>query len=510
MCGIIGWITSGRHNYGFKLRRDFSRQMLIADAVRGPHATGVFYALENGTAPGWLKQCVPGQVFVDTEAYAKIDAAMDDYRFLVGHNRWATVGDAGLTDNAHPFSEGPITLVHNGTLTGDGGLKTKQKDLGVEVDSHALCHNLALHDPVEVLEGISGAFALVWFDNRDRTINLARNAQRPLWTYSAEHSDTMFFASERGMMEWVLDRNNGMPHQSKSVSKMLPTGVIHKYREGTLAPEEIKFRLYIPPAYTDNWHGSSRRSGGAAHFPKQGSGSAKGGRIIRRGNAMNLDGVVVDSTGITPAANLLLNQYGYDKTDRLPFVPLQRNGHLTIGTISRFDVPAFCINVLPQQHKDHEKQMWTVRPVGIRHVRRNDDRGTEDEVLMVRVVSHTWHDNKYRYGAGYDTLVDNQKQLSLPEVPPVKKPERVNGGASRLGETYPAGPEGIELGAAAWNHCTRHGCCDCSTVPLPKEAKSLVWLQWGKFRCAQCALAHRMDNRDDPVGEVLPFPRRQN
>ena len=37
------------------------------------------------------------------------------YRAVVGHNRSATRGGI-TTETAHQFQEGPITIVHNGTL----------------------------------------------------------------------------------------------------------------------------------------------------------------------------------------------------------------------------------------------------------------------------------------------------------------------------------------------------------------------------------------------------------
>src|SRR5574343_169279 len=95
MCGIVGFITTETDRGAYD-RRKFIESALIAGMVRGGNACD----------------------FMATEEYRKVfgtSVLLSTLRAVIGHNRSATVGKSS-TANSHPFQEGPITLVHNGTL----------------------------------------------------------------------------------------------------------------------------------------------------------------------------------------------------------------------------------------------------------------------------------------------------------------------------------------------------------------------------------------------------------
>ena len=165
MCGIVGFITT-ESKKGEQERSKFLKQALVIDTLRGDDSTGVFMVghtpeFDDGT-PYWYKQLGTGAEFVDSKEYWEHCYDVSSYRAAVGHNRAATVGGVDV-DNAHPFQEGPITLVHNGTLISTQGLPNPLAGLpDVSVDSHAICHNLAKHPVETVVAKLHGAFALVW------------------------------------------------------------------------------------------------------------------------------------------------------------------------------------------------------------------------------------------------------------------------------------------------------------------------------------------------------------
>jgi hypothetical protein len=101
-------------------------------------------------------------------------------------------------------------LVHNGTL------KT-QKELHETyvVDSHAICASIATRGAKETLALIDGAFSLVWFDSRDRSLNICRNYERPLNIIETEGCHII--CSEEDMGRWIAKRNNMIIKKSISV-----------------------------------------------------------------------------------------------------------------------------------------------------------------------------------------------------------------------------------------------------------------------------------------------------
>jgi hypothetical protein len=210
MCGIIGIIT-GETTKEALTRRRYMEDALIIDTVRGKDSTGMFlcphsYSDGENKSPYWSKQVADGPTFVKSRWFLDYfePGMTQDYKFMVGHNRAATVG--GVTvEAAHPFHEGPITLVHNGTLTSTIDLKLSQHEAKAVNDSHTICHNLAIQDPEEVIKNLNGAFTLVWHDARDDSLNMVRNTRRPMHLAKAKNSDSIYFASEGEMLKW-LDR----------------------------------------------------------------------------------------------------------------------------------------------------------------------------------------------------------------------------------------------------------------------------------------------------------------
>jgi hypothetical protein len=215
MCGIVGFITKPvtakqptKHQLSSAYQRaNWFKQALLFDTVRGEHSTGVMGRTVGGEY-NWLKQAVPGYEFIMNKDFHEqwLEQAIE-YETMIGHNRAATVGSV-TTDNAHPFEHGPVTLVHNGTLRDTGPLEHQQAS--IEVDSSLIAYNLSLAEPgdaAKVLGQLDGAYALVWTDERDDSINIVRNGQRPLHMAATRDSSTLYFMSEGAMLEMILDRN---------------------------------------------------------------------------------------------------------------------------------------------------------------------------------------------------------------------------------------------------------------------------------------------------------------
>lgn len=204
MCGLVGVASSARLDD--KAKKVF-KNLLWLDTIRGPHSTGVI-AVSPSFKSNVVKRAYDGPTFTSLPVYEdavgkKVNIA------LLGHNRWATVG-AVNSDNAHPFQHGSVTLMHNGTLI----RKELLKDAGrFETDSEAVAYNMSINgvDEVSKVTGqLYGAYALVWTDSRDNSVNFVRNTERPLYMYgcSIGGKGVLAWASEQYMLAMALERNN--------------------------------------------------------------------------------------------------------------------------------------------------------------------------------------------------------------------------------------------------------------------------------------------------------------
>lgn len=200
MCGIVGLI-SRYDTFPFYVDKLFTN-LLRMDSIRGEDSTGVFGVDQKGHVD-FLKGDTDGYLFTRTQSFEKFLKRMSSYNIVVGHNRSATIGNV-TPENAHPFQKKHIILVHNGTIRNKDDLNNK-----VEVDSEAIAHALSEHDCVTALGKIDGAFALVWFDSKDKTLNLARNDERPL--YVLEYDALFCISSEPGLPLWLAARENRKP-----------------------------------------------------------------------------------------------------------------------------------------------------------------------------------------------------------------------------------------------------------------------------------------------------------
>ena len=201
MCGIVSviqkdWSTT----LNYTAERVF-KQMLFANVLRGGDGTGMFWKdsvkekvfYNKVAAPSW--EAIP--------KLKELNEIAGIANWVVGHNRKATMG-VHTEDNTHPFCEGPIVLVHNGTLT---NLWELEKVVGkCAVDSQAIAKLLAKFKPKQALEMVEGAYALVWYNTDEAKLYYTRNNERPLWLVESETH--YFLVSEAELAEWIAARND--------------------------------------------------------------------------------------------------------------------------------------------------------------------------------------------------------------------------------------------------------------------------------------------------------------
>jgi hypothetical protein len=120
-------------------------------------------------------------------------------------------------ESAHPFIEGELIGVHNGSVWDYENIFDKKLH-GVN-DSHTIYKALAekgTTEATEVLSALSsGAYALVWYDHRIKSLRFARNSERPLWFY--KNQGYWWWNSEPGQIAACLARDSYDPLSYREV-----------------------------------------------------------------------------------------------------------------------------------------------------------------------------------------------------------------------------------------------------------------------------------------------------
>lgn len=205
MCGLVAAIAK-RSNGFFMKDIDIFQEMLFADTLRGDDSTGIFAVNSDGNV-GIHKQVGTAETFLSTPEWrATRSKLFSQGQMIVGHNRKATRGEV-TDENAHPFwVEDKLVLVHNGSYYGS------HKQLAdVPVDSNAIAIHLAnnIDNYEEALQRVNAAYAMFFYDVHGKKLNIIRNKERPLWML--ETNTTYFFASEPGLLYWIVTRNDEKP-----------------------------------------------------------------------------------------------------------------------------------------------------------------------------------------------------------------------------------------------------------------------------------------------------------
>lgn len=511
MCGIIGLITKETHKNASERRRFFT-QALLADQFRGEDATGIITVphVKKGelAKAWWYKQAAKASHFVTNDLYVKSMQMTSDYKYMVGHNRFGTHGNKDQTPNAHPFIEGAITLVHNGGLHQMHNLPLPKHKLDkeVEVDSHVICHNLAVHSVKEVVAELNGAYVLVWHDARDDSLNIIRNAQRPLAMAKDLDSNTIFFASEASMLLWVAERNNIRLGQ---IMEPKPGHWLHFTPEGGLKPD-----VEVLPMYSGGtWQGRGRH----ASFTNQAGTSTNeyGWRVAlpfvqgpseRRTSSPERKPSESEGRQLLPPEQVLLNKryismpaalennlasYSIDPQDTYLFTPsfaqfLDQQGK-TYGRVTGVldtGETAFMHGVLASTYHANCNHDWVVAPLAV--LEKESPSGNEMETtLIVRpfkyVVPFGFATRRFYLEDAIEEGTDSRD---------ARVEELVDSIAGE--DTVLRGPKGVFIPKAEWMELVKKGCSMCHEKLFPRMDEEIIWMTNGDAVCPDCVDAERV------------------
>ena len=161
-CGVFGIV-------GSETAAEDTYYGLFALQHRGQEAAGIA-TIEKDVCHSYKRLGLVKDVFNDREIFKKLPG-----KLAVGHNRYSTSGDLSI-ENAQPlsvlFSEGWMTVAHNGNLINSSELRDKMESEGsifsTTSDTEVILHLIAKSNKptfqeriVEALERVKGAYSLV-------------------------------------------------------------------------------------------------------------------------------------------------------------------------------------------------------------------------------------------------------------------------------------------------------------------------------------------------------------
>ncbi len=243
MCGLIGVAIADKNSWFTAAKLGlFAETAALIGTTRGQDGTGIALVKSPNEPAGVYKEGIPGWNFLDTRVWTSAKSNLFGASALLLHTRKATIGTPRYS-NTHPFSRGPVTLEHNGTL--------RVYPKGFETDSEYLCETIAKSEDVTVtLANTDGAYALAWHDARNGSVNLARNSERPLVVMTSEKEGIVMWASE----EWMLDAcasRIGFTIDLACVVEDLPVGELRSISLGNKL--KITSKTFTPKPVVPNW-----------------------------------------------------------------------------------------------------------------------------------------------------------------------------------------------------------------------------------------------------------------
>jgi predicted glutamine amidotransferase len=179
------------------------KRLMLYDYFRGTDSTG-FAAVRHATKDTHVVKIASHPL--DLFDSKKFDTALSGTAssVFIGHNRAATKGKVNA-NNAHPFVVDHIIGAHNGTLSILSHMELED-ELGekFDVDSLAIFTHIARFGVHKTIPLLQGAWALVWYDKNENTVNFLRNKERSFWTAVSKNHQQVMWASEWPMIQAAI------------------------------------------------------------------------------------------------------------------------------------------------------------------------------------------------------------------------------------------------------------------------------------------------------------------
>lgn len=242
MCGVAGVLSDPLSTQEV----DAFKDLMIFSTVRGWEGAGVA-TMRSGPKTNhtriWKQTCT-GAYLVCQKGFEEV--VKHPLKLLMGHCRWPTRGE-NKPEFCHPFREGHIIGMHNGTMHKINNQYPSYQDS----DSNFLFKEMSKDGIEPVIKHSSGAYALIWVDENQRTLNFLRNHDRPLFFARHTTYNTVMWASEPGFLQAVIGRRW---HGSTEWSiEMLPVNTLRSFALKDVKVKESTDREVKPELFPQHY-----------------------------------------------------------------------------------------------------------------------------------------------------------------------------------------------------------------------------------------------------------------
>lgn len=232
MCGIIGWIMSGKSSVPNKVLAEGVEELLLLSETRGKEASGICCVDQDKVQI--YKDCVRAKKLVLTKEFDTILENMPHTagRMIMGHARMVTNGDRNNIQNNQPVVRNDLVCIHNGIIVNDLELWEKNPDLvrNAEVDTEvflALMEKYRYQDDLlgaleKCLMDLKGSLSIALIDRTSDHVLLYTNTGS-LYAMRSKSKKMIMFASEKYILEQTVKKQR-LEHSfsTQSIKKISP------------------------------------------------------------------------------------------------------------------------------------------------------------------------------------------------------------------------------------------------------------------------------------------------
>lgn len=215
MCGIIGWITSGKANISNDVFQEGIEELLLLSETRGKEASGICCIDQKKIQI--YKDCVRAKQMTKTKEFKNIFREMTNSsgRMMMGHARMVTNGNQDNSQNNQPVVRNDLVCIHNGIIVNDLKIWEDNPNLlrEAEVDTEvflALMEKYNYKDNLlgalkECLNDLEGSLSIALIDRTSNYILLYTNTGS-LYAVRSKDKKMIMFASEKYILEQTVKK----------------------------------------------------------------------------------------------------------------------------------------------------------------------------------------------------------------------------------------------------------------------------------------------------------------